>query len=851
MPSTLWQRFILILAVTMVPHMATAADPLTISGGGTLNVSSDVSVTGADGITAIGTGNTINITSTGSITSDLNAITTTGDDQSIVNNGTISGNVGINFCFDDTSTFGNDRVVNSGTIEGTGGDAILLGYGNDTLDLRTGSLVIGNVRMGPGDDTIIINGTDLDSLYTGEGSDTIETSGTVNLTVAMGKDNDTIHVKSGTLNLDYAESSIFGDGADTLIVEKGATLNYSDYSDFFAGGDDTANIYGTVTNKLPGGPDNDTFNIYAGASVQDLCGGSDTDTLNLHISGDYDYEISDFETINKYGAGTLVFTSASNLPSNGDFFLHEGKVQLDSDYSGDSFFIKAGTTLAGTGTLYSYLLNRGTVAPGNSIGTLTVNGQYRQTTGSTLAIEVGDGDSDLLDVTDTAELDGGRLRIIPVGAIIDGDSFTFLQTGSGINGAFDEVVGSALWSFTYGDDGYSAWVDATAIPYASVGLSPNHLAILEQLDSMAGDGDISAAAALAALQQSETTALLDQGLSTLSPEQYPNLLDVSLAGSSLYRSTVSGRMGSLHLTRGGQETPVASNTLTSEGPILARLPAFDRNGSGWSGWARVLGVTGDQNGDAGTPGYEFDSAGLSAGFDTRLSDNFAIGFGFGLANTDVDFDVTQSSDVDSYHGSLYGTYSTPAYYVDAAVTYAGSNYDSTRYIPALAETAYGSTDGRSFGIYVGGGYVAVDETNWYLIPTASAEWARADIDGFTETGSSLNMTVSDYNADSLVTSLGFRTGSHLTVGETRVEPELSIAWAHEFGDTDRDVTAGFAGTTTTFAINGIKPDRDSALLGLGVKAYMTEAVTMFIDYNGEFRGDFAGHSISLGLRYNF
>jgi hypothetical protein len=57
------------------------------------------------------------------------------------------------------------------------------------------------------------------------------------------------------------------------------------------------------------------------------------------------------------------------------------------------------------GTVSGEVVNRGTIAPGNSIGALTINGNYIHTAGATYAAEIDDqGHSDLIHATGIAAL---------------------------------------------------------------------------------------------------------------------------------------------------------------------------------------------------------------------------------------------------------------------------------------------------------------------------------------------------------------------------------------------------------------------------------------------------------------
>ena len=52
----------------------------------------------------------------------------------------------------------NDVITNSGTISGSNGLAIDMGAGNDTLNIRTGSNIVGTIDGGPGTDTVNLAG---------------------------------------------------------------------------------------------------------------------------------------------------------------------------------------------------------------------------------------------------------------------------------------------------------------------------------------------------------------------------------------------------------------------------------------------------------------------------------------------------------------------------------------------------------------------------------------------------------------------------------------------------------------------------------------------------------------------
>jgi autotransporter-associated beta strand protein len=108
------------------------------------------------------------------------------------------------------------------------------------------------------------------------------------------------------------------------------------------------------------------------------------------------------------GSGSLIKTGAFSqflngvLTFTGDTTVKEGTLNLLGTSTSNTF-IEPGGTLGGTGVIKANVFNFGTVSPGLSIGTLTINGgSYLQDSAATLAIEVaGAGQSDLLQLTGT------------------------------------------------------------------------------------------------------------------------------------------------------------------------------------------------------------------------------------------------------------------------------------------------------------------------------------------------------------------------------------------------------------------------------------------------------------------
>ncbi|MEY4952059.1 MAG: hypothetical protein RL299_483 [Pseudomonadota bacterium] len=198
-----------------------------------------------------------------------------------------------------------------------------------------------------------------------------------------------------------------------------------------------------------------TWTVNAGTLAGTTSSNFGQAATNLYLSPNATFEITN--TVNedltlRFGTGNGVFrklgTGRLNLVdlfSVGTFAIDAGSVRVNQTITANTT-VANGARLDGTGRIIGNLTNNGTVAPGNSIGTLTVQGNYVHNSGSELEIEFdANGNIDLLAVTGTATLNGGTLRFVSLGGA-EGSGGTFLTASGGVTGTFANVqtVGAQL-----------------------------------------------------------------------------------------------------------------------------------------------------------------------------------------------------------------------------------------------------------------------------------------------------------------------------------------------------------------------------------------------------------------------
>jgi|GEM_PF-3212867 len=228
----------------------------------------------------------------------------------------------------------------------------------------------------------------------------------------------------------------------------------------------------------------------------------------LTIDGDGDLVVADPVTlgsggITKVGPGTTTLQAASNF--SGGIALNNGTLLLAGDQSGvtGGVTVAADARLGGTASLAAPLTVSGTLAPGASIGTLTVaadvtwNGGATAGSGTDWVFELDTGNAaDLLEITSV-----GSDFLKGTGSV-----FRFDFAGSTATGSFDLVRWDGTTDFTAGDFSFTNYAGGVPGSFAINGDTLQFTAVPEPAVALAG-----LAAAMLCLARARRRAASENG----------------------------------------------------------------------------------------------------------------------------------------------------------------------------------------------------------------------------------------------------------------------------------------------------------------------------------------------------
>ena len=575
-------------------------------------------------------------------------------------------------------------------------------------------------------------------------------------------------------------------------------------------------------------------------------------TFDQAANGAYAGALSGAGGLVKVGAGALLI-DGNNAGFTGSTTVAAGALIVGSDTAhagavlGGSLDVAGGATLGGHGTVGSgagstvAIGSGGTLSPGNSIGTLTVQGNLTFAAGATYRIEVSPLGSDRTNVSGIATLGGATVAAIYAPGSYVTKRYTILTAGS-VSGTFAGPVNTNLpvnFTTALASDATGAYLDLTYAPPRpdfGAGLTVNQANVAAALvNSFNSAGGIPLAFG----------ALTAPGLSGASGE----------AATGIQQATVDVMDRFLTL----MTDPFANgrNTSATQMADLGRAPrgVIVTEPVRWSAWASGYGGVQALGGNAtiGSHGTSTSIYGTAVGADYRVSPDTMIGFALGAAGTSYRLGQGLgggSSDV--FQIGLYGRHQMGAAYIAAALAYGWQDVTTERRF--MGDRLTGRFTTQAFSGRIETGYrFALGFAG--LTPYAAGQFVSYALPDYREQATSgSGLFALDYagrSATAWRTELGLRADKAIQLGEAELVLRGRLAWAHNFNG-DRFVGASFSSLpASSFIVHGASQAADMLLTSAGAELKWANGWSAAATFEGGFsaRGNsYAGRGT---LRYQW
>jgi len=516
------------------------------------------------------------------------------------------------------------------------------------------------------------------------------------------------------------------------------------------------------------------------------------------------------------GAGGLVKTGGGELrlgqanTYRGSTRIAAGRLAVNGSIASPVTVEQAGV-LGGTGRIVGNVANRGVVAPGNSIGALTVAGDYAGAGGSLEVEAVLGGDAA---PADRLVLDGGAASgVTPV----------VVKPQGGVGGLTLRGIPVVV-----------AQGGATTAPGA-FRLAQPLVAGAYEYQLLRGAGDGAAAQAQDWYLRTSRVVRDEAGRIVKVVPFYRPEVPLYAGAPMLMRMIGTEALGS-YRERAGRPAVASPEAGTAARGV----------------WARTFGRRFERSaGGAAAPSFDGHLTGAQLGADlyarrsaARHADTFGVFGGYATARGDVhglargEIQAVGTSTLRATQFGAYWTHTGPGgWYIDSVLA-------GTRYKQQTTSSAHVGATSRGWGMTasVEAGYPWQLGPRWQIEPQAQVVYQRLSI----ANGADRVSSVSYKTPDALTARLGTRLSGQYAYGKTLLRPFMGVSLLHDFAGAD---TVTFAGA------HSVRASRQSTAVDLkaGVDTQLGKSVGLWgqVGYGksvGSGDGSDRGWSANLGLR---
>jgi autotransporter-associated beta strand protein len=556
-------------------------------------------------------------------------------------------------------------------------------------------------------------------------------------------------------------------------------------------------------------------------------------TFDQDFDGTYALAITGKGNLTKEGTGRLSLTGTSDI-QNGTAFeygtvINNGTLAVNGKLT-SSVIVNTGGTLAGSQNVIGTVkLNGGKIAPGNSIGTLTIDGSLDIESG-TLEMAVSPTASDQINVIGPdgiITLGVHKLQLDFEPGLYGPRTYTLLSASQEIRGQIDTataITPPANFTGRAFTTSKEVLLTLTADLGRGLTLSGNQLALTDALDAtynatgklpanLAGLYGLTGPGLGAAL--TVATGEVATGLQTSATQMTNGFLNLLLNPFMDGQSDV--RIGRQLLSAPSEADGAAQK-------------------SAWNLWAAGFYGSDSFDGDTVVGSHDLSNSGQSfvLGLDYRASASTVVGIALGVGGSQWSLDDTLGDgDSTAFQVGIFGITNWGPVYLSGALSFVNQWASTDRTV--LAERLQGDIDAQTYGARIEAGYRLTTGIGG-VTPYAAGQIQRFYSSDYAESGGAANSFALAYDAQSTSyerTELGLRFDTGTPGGSKQWTFNARAAWAHDWFD-QPEMTAAFANLPgTDFVVEGAQRSSNLALLSAGAEVRLARGLSLVARFNSE------------------
>ncbi|HEX8421603.1 MAG TPA: autotransporter outer membrane beta-barrel domain-containing protein [Sphingomonas sp.] len=671
-------------------------------------------------------------------------------------------------------------VASGGTLAGV----IDLGAGDDTFRLSAGGTIAGTIAGDAGNDTATVELAGDRALAGTTGFETLATEGVGTLTL------------TGTHRYDQVLTTAdLGIAADGVLAARQVA---------FGAGNQRFTVAGRFEGSVAGGNGTDTITVSGGGAAAPVAFTDIATVETLQMTGGY-------ATIGGRVALNSVDMSNGRLVGLAGSTLTAARITVGRD-----------ATFGSAGIVNGDLAVAGTLSPGASPGTMTVNGNIALASGSISLFELTPTISDKLIVNGALSIaSGATLQLTSTGALRPGTSYDLIIANAGITGSYTIVrKPDTLFGFIVqradriqllgqflGNAGFSPQVSRSiAYANATLAVQPATSTLFSALPSLL----------------TANGASNPQAFAQLTPEAYASATQIGIENA-------------LAVTDVARGPGFAADRTTPGGFTFAQ---------GFGSWYRLAGDPTQGVSSTRTSSYGFLGG---VGYGDR---DWSVGAFGGYLNSQQRIHALGArTGADGFIAGAQGRYQASGFGFGASIVYNGAKADTRRALPG-ATNAIGRYDLDSWVSDVSVHYTLDMGGDWTLRPRAGVTYLRTTRERVVEAGGPLALTVARDQHVAGFADGGFTFGRS-DASDAAFRLLVGLGMRYQIERRRIDALASYAGGGLGLEALGATRTRAVGTATAGIAYRLTTGLDLFSTVSAQTGRDDHRESVSTGVRLRF
>jgi outer membrane autotransporter protein len=568
------------------------------------------------------------------------------------------------------------------------------------------------------------------------------------------------------------------------------------------------------------------------------------------------------------GTGGLTIAGGKQVLSGintytGETNVNAGNLDVNGSIESSSVVnVNKGGTLSGNGMFWNVYNNGGTVSPGNSIGTMHIDGNFNMAPSSTYYAEINGDTSDLIKVSGSANIQSSVFEIAhdtnkAAAPVVPGKTYTLITTNGGLTGTAPDVAIAdfPFLTFHLSNDGFNGYLTTArgAGAFAELATTRNEKAVASALDTTATTNPLwrqvvgaTEAQARAAFTSLSNASIHANATGALSEQSYylRDAVTRRLRQDFAYGASLAPEGSALSYA---EEEPRNACAAASATPFCKAPRLAAPTPPVYAVWAQALGSWGSLKGDGNAAHTDQSLGGIISGMDVTFDGRWRVGLAGGYSQSIFRSpSIAASGSSDSYHIALYGGGQVGDWGLRGGASFSWNNLLTSRQVNVVnvGGSQRGDYAARTTQVFgeVGHGFAFAAAA---LEPFANIAYVNVD-------GAVNEIGVAAVNGSSKLattyTTLGLR-GAVPLIGTLTARGTLG--WRHALGDITPMAALAFQSGGAAFALAGSPIARDALVSEAGLDLVVAPNASLGISWTNQFAEQSYDNTVKGNFSWNF